>query len=71
MEPMNGLQVLQHIKEKRETAGIPVIMLTGSDDHQIEMSLFEAGVDDYLAKPIDAPLFLLRVQAVFRRKQFA
>ena len=71
MEPMNGLRVLQHIREKRETARIPVIMLTGSDDRQIEMSLFEAGVDDYLAKPIDAPLFLLRVQAVFRRKQFA
>jgi CheY-like chemotaxis protein len=70
MERMNGLRVLQHIREKRETAALPVIMITGADDRQIEMSLFEAGADDYLAKPIDGPLFILRVQAVLRRRQF-
>jgi CheY-like chemotaxis protein len=70
MQRMNGLRVLQHIRDTAATAHVPVIMVTGADDRQIEMSLFEAGADDYVAKPIDAPLFLLRVQAVLRRRQF-
>ncbi len=70
MDRMNGLRVLQHVRNDPRTAAIPVIMVTGSNDRRIEMSLFEAGADDYVAKPIDAPLFLLRVQAVLRRQQF-
>ena len=43
-------------------------MVTGSDDRQIEMSLFEAGADDYVAKPIDGPLPAPRIRAVLRRR---
>lgn len=68
MDRMNGLRVLQHIRAQRETVGLPVIMLTGADDRRIEMSLFEAGADDFIVKPIDAPLFLLRVHAALRRR---
>jgi len=66
MQRMNGLRVLQHIRDQASTALVPVIMVTGADDRQIEMSLFEAGADDYVGKPIDGPLFILRVQAVLR-----
>lgn len=68
MERMNGLRVLQHVRSTPRIASIPVIMVTGAEDRRIEMSLFEAGADDYIAKPIDAPLFKLRVQAVLRRR---
>jgi CheY-like chemotaxis protein len=68
MERMNGLRVLQHIRRTPAIADIPVIMVTGAEDRRIEMSLFEAGADDYIAKPIDAPLFRLRVQAVLSRR---
>ena len=71
MNEMNGLRVLQHIRGKPSTSRLPVIMVTGAGDRRIEMSLFEAGVDDYIVKPIDGPLFVLRVQAVLRRRQFA
>lgn len=71
MDKMNGLRVLQHIRSRDATRHKPVIMVTGADDRQIEMSLFEAGADDFIAKPIDAPLFVLRVQAVLRRRRFA
>ncbi len=67
MDKMNGLRVLQHIRSNERMRNMPVIMVTGADDRQIEMSLFEAGADDYIGKPIDAPLFVLRVTAVLRR----
>lgn len=69
MDRMNGLRVLQHIRAHPGASNMPVIMVTGSGDRQIEMSLFEAGADDYVAKPIDGPLFALRIRAVLRRRQ--
>jgi len=71
MDKMNGLRVLQQIRATPEVGGIPVIMVTGANDRQIEMSLFEAGADDFIVKPIDGPLFILRIQAVLRRRQFS
>lgn len=68
MDKMNGLRVLQQVRAKPDIKDIPVIMVTGADDRRIEMSLFEAGADDFIVKPIDAPLFLLRIQAVLRRR---
>ncbi len=71
MDRMNGLRVLQLLRGRASTEDVPVIMVTGSNDRQIEMSLFEAGADDYIAKPIDGPLFVLRVRAVLRRRRHA
>jgi DNA-binding response OmpR family regulator len=71
MDKMNGLRVLQQIRSDASLAAMPVIMVTGADDRRIEMSLFEAGADDYVAKPVDAPLFMLRIQAVLRRRRYA
>ena len=45
-----------------------MIIATGSDDSAVEMELFAAGDDDYVVKPIDPPRFVLRVQAVLRRR---
>lgn len=70
MDKMNGLRVLQQIRSDPSVREVPVMMLTGADDRQIEMSLFEAGADDFISKPIDAPLFVLRIQAVLRRRSF-
>lgn len=70
MEGMNGLRVLQHVREGTAAAEVPVIMVTGSGDRRIEMSLFEAGADDFIAKPIDAPLLVLRIRAVLSRRHF-
>jgi CheY-like chemotaxis protein len=71
MDRMNGLRVLQQIRANPTTAKVPVVVLTGADDRQIEMSLFEAGADDFVTKPIDGPLLILRIQAVLRRRRHA
>jgi CheY-like chemotaxis protein len=68
MHPMNGLKVLQAIREKPSLDHLPVVMLTSSEDRNIEMSLFEAGADDYVVKPLDPPRFFLRLRAVLRRR---
>lgn len=69
MDKTNGLRVLQRIRAHGSLSTLPVIMVTGADDRRIEMSLFEAGADDFIVKPVDAPLFVLRIQAVLRRRR--
>jgi DNA-binding response OmpR family regulator len=51
-----------------ETAALPVIVATGSNDPQVEVVCFEAGADDFVVKPVDPPRFLLRIKAVLRRR---
>lgn len=68
MEKMHGLEVLKSIRSNTTTAIIPVVVATASDDPVVELQLFEAGADDFIVKPVDPPRFLLRVQAVLRRR---
>jgi len=68
MGEMHGLQVLNVIRSRIATADLPVVVATASDDPVVEMELFEAGADDFIVKPVDPPRFILRVQAVLRRR---
>ena len=68
MPTMHGLQVLNVIRSRVALAALPVVVATGSDDPTVEMELFEAGADDFIVKPVDPPRFILRVQAVLRRR---
>lgn len=68
MGAMHGLQVLNVIRSRVHLAHLPVVVATGSDDPIVEMELFEAGADDFIVKPVDPPRFILRVQAVLRRR---
>jgi DNA-binding response OmpR family regulator len=48
---MSGLEVLRHIRSTPVTAGLRVIMLTGSgQDADIDLA-YELGIDAYLIKP--------------------
>lgn len=69
MKDVQGLDVLKHIRSHVRTATLPVVVATGSDDPAVEMELFEAGADDFVVKPVDPPRFMLRVQAVLRRRE--
>ena len=63
----SGREVLADIRGNVSTAGIPVVVLTGSQDPEAEMEVMDAGADDYLRKPLDPSRFLSRVKAALRR----
>jgi twitching motility two-component system response regulator PilH len=50
MPYLNGFQLCRRLKRDDETAHIPVIMVTSSDDEQDVMTGIEVGVDRYLLK---------------------
>lgn len=61
---MDGLAVCRKI---RETAGIPIIMLTARGEVSDRIVGLEMGADDYLPKPFEPRELVARMQAVLRR----
>ncbi|GEM_PF-1056334 len=49
-----GEEVLQWLKSNRQTAAIPVIVLTGTQRMGQERAMYKAGADAYLTKPAPA-----------------
>jgi signal transduction histidine kinase len=59
---LSGLEVCRELKASPQTANIPIIVLTGSNDAGDEVRVLAAGAVDYLHKPLNP----LAVQARIR-----
>lgn len=51
MPGMDGLEVLRRLKDKPESANLPVIMVTAQGDRQNMVKAVQLGVRDYVTKP--------------------
>ncbi|MDA8417601.1 MAG: response regulator [Desulfobacteraceae bacterium] len=71
MPGINGYQVCQAIRQDAATRDLPVVFLTVLDEAHDEARGFEAGVTDYIVKPISRLRLLARVrnQLAVRQKQ--
>ena len=49
---------------------IPILMLTARGRPEDVLQGFEAGADDYLAKPFDLAVLLARIKALLRRREW-
>ena len=63
---MSGFEVLQWIRENLDWS-CPVIFITQRDQEEDVVKAFEAGADDYMAKPINRAEMLARINAIHRR----
>jgi PleD family two-component response regulator len=66
MPGMSGIEVCRAVKLNPFTARIPVLMLTARGDVEHKVEAFEAGADDYLAKPFDPRELRARIVALLR-----
>lgn len=64
LKGVNGEQIL---KDLRKISNIPVIMVTSSDNLGDEVLSMSYGADDYITKPYNPTLLLLRIEAIFKR----
>jgi len=64
---MDGRQVLAKVRASVATAGLPVLVVTGTADDGAEAQLMEDGADDFIRKPLDPARFVARVKSALRR----
>jgi len=67
---MPGLDGFELVKEIRRTdSATPILFLTAKDDKTSQLLGYKLGVDDYLVKPFDMDVLMLRVAAILRRSR--
>jgi two-component system, OmpR family, alkaline phosphatase synthesis response regulator PhoP len=65
---IDGFSVVASLR--RSGAFVPVLMLTARGRPEDVLRGFEAGADDYLAKPFELPILIARVQGLLRRREW-
>lgn len=61
---INGKEILREVRKKSQ---IPIIMVTSSDAERDEVITIGYGADDYITKPYNPTLLLLRMGNIFKR----
>ncbi len=69
MPQPDGYAVCRQLREREETAVLPVIMLTASDGPE-KTKAIEAGADDFIAKPFNRDELLTRIRSLLRIKRY-
>ena len=64
----DGLAICAALRQRPETAHLPVIMLTAQGDPHSRVLGLELGADDYVAKPFEPRELVARIKAVLRRR---
>ncbi|KXS31992.1 MAG: Response regulator receiver modulated metal dependent phosphohydrolase [Candidatus Gallionella acididurans] len=53
MSGMTGLEALQQMKNMYALEGVPIVIVTASEDRDIKYQALESGATDFITKPID------------------
>jgi two-component system response regulator CpxR len=67
MPKMNGDAVLARIRRRKETADVPVVIISANGDPESIKSVLEMGVYDYVLKPYNNAGTIERLVTTFER----
>ena len=68
MPGLDGFDVLVALRKVFPSDTLRVLMVTAKDKSQEVVRAFELGADDYILKPLDIPVMLVRIQAQLRAR---
>lgn len=68
---MDGFDICKQLRSIKETAQVPIIMLTAKTDEVDKVLGLELGADDYVTKPFSSKELVSRVKAQLRRQTMA
>jgi putative two-component system response regulator len=71
MPHMEGNVLLQRLRDRPDTNEVPTIMLTGYAEETLRRSAIDAGVIEFLNKPINSEELVVRLRNVLRLKTIA
>lgn len=67
IEGTSGIEVCRRLRRDKDTAHVPIIMLTARESEDDRVRGLDIGADDYMTKPFSPRELLARVAAVMRR----
>ncbi len=70
MPDKDGFEVCRALRANKNTAYIPIIMLSAKSELMDKVIGLEMGADDYMTKPFSPRELLARVKANLRRREF-
>ncbi|MFC1940698.1 HD domain-containing phosphohydrolase [Chloroflexota bacterium] len=70
MPKMDGVELARQLKEDEATKAIPVVMMTVQSEVEERLKALEAGVDDFLIKPVDKAELQARVKSLLKVKAY-
>ena len=69
MEPMDGWETLEHIKENPATREIPILMFSAKKITPDEAQEHSMSIDDFVSKPVNPAQLLESIESVFERRK--
>ena len=69
MPGLDGISVLERLKQTPGATHVPVIMISAVDETESVVRCIEAGADDYLPKPFNPVILRARIAAGLAKKQ--
>ncbi len=67
IEGTSGIEVCRRLRRTKQTAHVPIIMLTARESEDDRVRGLEIGADDYVTKPFSPRELIARVGAIMRR----
>ena len=68
IEQVPGIEVCRQLRKDKETAKVPILMLTARGEEEDRIRGLKTGADDYVTKPFSPKELVARVRAVLRRR---
>lgn len=69
MPIMDGMEFSKRIKNDIKTSHIPILILTAKTSYDKRIESYKVGVDEYLIKPFDENLLLIRIENIIKSKR--
>jgi phosphate regulon transcriptional regulatory protein PhoB len=69
IEQVPGIEVCRQLRKDKETAQVPILMLTARGEEEDMIRGLKTGADDYVTKPFSPRELLARVEALLRRSR--
>jgi len=66
MPGIDGFETCRLMRERRQDALIPIVMMTGLDDVESITRAYDLGATDFISKPINLTVLRFRVQYILR-----
>lgn len=70
MPGMDGFEFCKIIRESEHLSDVPIVFISALDDKEARLKGFEAGADEYLAKPFDGRELRFRLRTLTRLNRY-